>query len=738
MTRSVLLALVVLAACGDDSGPDTPDAAFDAAPTDLGPPPAPSGDRCERVRPGVGSDDAVAIGLSRAHATARFFRMAGGLLEADRALMAGLAAHGLSEDLLDGYADELDDVCVLEAAPAPRPVQVEELGWATRIRPGVTAERVETTATTVVIDLRDVTVDEATYLRASLESAIGTFTPLRHGVRRREGMTSELGEVGAPDTYQANGGNFDPEAWSGPGTAETRLVLTSARMAPAAAELALALRLGGHAWLVGEDVVTAVAEMHWSPVTTRGLAVHATELVDRASLERLPDYLPADVRSGDALAAAEALAPTGPPPPVSLAELPDERATFAHPDARAEQHEVDVDRPGLQAAALILHGSLRRFFPYFDVVPDRIDERLIEGLELLSTLDLDDRSAVVDWVRHLLNAVDDGHGFVFDFGATAAPEAPSHLPLALELVGEALLVYASDDPSVEAGDEVVSIGGESVASLYERYAELVSAASEGYRRDLVVRRLVLATTDTTVVVRAPTGEERTVTLAPILRTEHLALLRALTGRSSGPLGDLGRPDVHYINLDRSWVEHESTDVLALLSDAATSATGVIIDMRGYPRTSSFTWLQEMIGRVTGSTSMSARFEPPVWFGPDRLTFVSSQQTWPAPEGPALEVPVMWLVGPHTVSAAENISQIVVGADAVTVVGRQSASTNGNITGVELPGRLVATFTGMRVLDPDGDRFHGVGIVPDIEVEPTAQAIADGRDEIIEAALAALD
>ena len=728
---------MVLVACGDDGLPPVDAGAPDLPPTvDAGPPPPPSADLCDRVRPGPGTSDAVEVGLSRAHAAARFFRMDGSLLAADRALIAGLTEHGLSESLLDGYAAELD-LCAANAAGTPREIAVTDLGWATSIRAGVVATSPEAPTGRVVLDLRDLTVEEATYLRASLEGAVGAFTPLRHGVRRRQGMASELGEVGAPDAYEAGGGNFDPEPWTGEGSASTLIVLTGPRMAPAAAELAITLRLANRAWLVGEDVETGVAEMHWEPVVGRGLLIRDTELVDRTTLERVPDRIPADVRALDALLAAETLAPDGPPPPRTGA-LPDERAGFLHPDPRAEHHDVSVDRPALQAAGLILHGSLRRFFPYFDVVPDRIDERLASQLAALDELDLDDRAAVVDWVRHLLQAVDDGHGFVGDRGAPYDPEQPSHLPLALEFIGDRLVVYASADAEVHPGDEVLAIAGRRVPELYAEYAEVVSAASEGYRRDLVTRRLVQRSVTTTVVVRAPGDPERSVELEPVVATVQSELMRALTGRASGPLDDLGHPDVHYINLDGSWVVQDETDVLGLLARAAESARGVVVDMRGYPGGLSYRDQQEAIGRITGGAALSGHLVTPVWLGAGREASVEVQQTWPAPTGPALEVPVMWLVGPHTVSQAEHVSQVVVGSGAVTVVGRPSAATNGNITGVELPGRIVATFTGMRVTNPDGSRFHGVGIVPDVTVEPTPEGVAAGRDEILEAALAALE
>jgi hypothetical protein len=96
-------------------------------------------------------------------------------------------------------------------------------------------------------------------------------------------------------------------------------------------------------------------------------------------------------------------------------------------------------------------------------------------------------------------------------------------------------------------------------------------------------------------------------------------------------------------------------------------------------------------------------------------------------GPRFDGPIVVLTGPHAVSAAENFMQMLVGADRVTVVGQRSAGTNGNITGVSLPGGFGFTFTGMEVLNPDGSRFHGIGIEPDVYVPLTAQDLRDGVD-----------
>ena len=79
--------------------------------------------------------------------------------------------------------------------------------------------------------------------------------------------------------------------------------------------------------------------------------------------------------------------------------------------------------------------------------------------------------------------------------------------------------------------------------------------------------------------------------------------------------------------------------------------------------------------------------------------------------------------------------MLVDAGRVTVVGRTSAGTNGNITGIQLPGAFALSFTGMEVLHADGAPFHGIGIVPDVEVLLDAVSLRDGHDPELETAIA---
>src|SRR5262249_23002440 len=130
------------------------------------------------------------------------------------------------------------------------------------------------------------------------------------------------------------------------------------------------------------------------------------------------------------------------------------------------------------------------------------------------------------------------------------------------------------------------------------------------------------------------------------------------------------------------------------------------------------------------------FRTPVLTGPEQQTVSEDSYALPPLTSPSFAGPIALLVGHTTVSAAENFSTMLVDAKRVHVIGRNSAGTNGNITGVQLPGHFAFTFTGMEVRHADAKKsvFHGVGIVPDIDVPLTAQAFAAGDDPELDAAV----
>ena len=96
-----------------------------------------------------------------------------------------------------------------------------------------------------------------------------------------------------------------------------------------------------------------------------------------------------------------------------------------------------------------------------------------------------------------------------------------------------------------------------------------------------------------------------------------------------------------------------------------------------------------------------------------------------------------LINNETGSAAEDMVVLLQGAGRATIIGEPSRGSTGQLLMVALPGGGKGYICTANCKYPDGKRFVGVGIQPDIPVERTIEGVTKGQDEILEAATAHL-
>lgn len=96
--------------------------------------------------------------------------------------------------------------------------------------------------------------------------------------------------------------------------------------------------------------------------------------------------------------------------------------------------------------------------------------------------------------------------------------------------------------------------------------------------------------------------------------------------------------------------------------------------------------------------------------------------------------VIVIVNENTISSSEYTTMAFSAAPNVTVIGSTTAGADGNVSPIVLPGGVRTGISGIGVYYPDGRETQQIGIVPQLEVKPTIQGIADGRDEPLEKAL----
>lgn len=707
--------LVLLACSSTDSGASAPE---DTAVTW-------STDPCAHVRGGPRSAADPVVALSEAHALVRLFGPDDAASTPDLALADALSGSAaLTAPDLGAYVAGLTDACLVDADDTPLGAAsvtlVGDVAWVT---PGTGTVTLPEGTAAVAIDLRELAQTDG--LPAALADAIGpalaTDVPLAdREVRTWSGFVDQVfAEANAYTTSR----DTVADTLVATGTADLPLILvTGARVAPSAAYVATSLHEAGRAWIVGADVPTIVGELGWAPVGGVGVAERVARL--ERDGDAIPDWTSPDVSTSAPEAVVGNWADWG-TPGVATGDVTRER--IAKRDPWDDTAAPDLSDLGSARAALVVtHGILRSFFPYFDVVGDEIDDRLVETLP---TLVDGDRCQTVMAIGRMGNAVHDGHYFFGDLDeAGCYGDFEGYFPVSLQFVdGEPVVRFSAAD-GVNPGDTLVARDGESVDGLIAGWREWHAGATEGYALDLAARELNYLDGDTTFTLRAPDGTERDVVVAPADYDTYATVPFGATIRGDGTLADLGAADIGYLNLD-SAVTTDDDQVDEVL---ASGVRALVVDMRGYPAVNHYTVVEDL---VSGSFS-SPQFHTPTWTGPD--SFESVDGTYEFDGFGTFTGPVVLLVHQTTVSAAENFATMLVGADRVTVLGHQSAGTNGNITGARLPGGFYFTFTGMQVLYPDGSTFHGVGILPDETIDPTAEDLATGADPVLARAVAILE
>ena len=100
-----------------------------------------------------------------------------------------------------------------------------------------------------------------------------------------------------------------------------------------------------------------------------------------------------------------------------------------------------------------------------------------------------------------------------------------------------------------------------------------------------------------------------------------------------------------------------------------------------------------------------------------------------------EKPVVVLMSEKTQSKAEYTIMSIRNGENVTVMGKNSVGSDGDVAYLPLPGGMNMMFTSQGIYTPDGGQTQRIGLTPDIEAHPTIEGIKEGRDELMEAAVA---
>lgn len=470
-------------------------------------------------------------------------------------------------------------------------------------------------------------------------------------------------------------------------------------------------------WLGDRDAAVAAWQALDAMAWQEGLIDFVVDK-DPATLALLDDPRLADVRRHEALAKRDTAAP-----------------------ALVVPYAPQLTEAQRIAGLSQLWMTARDRFVWFDHVPELDWDRLyLDTLPLVQQAQ--DTEAYYRVLARFMAKLQDGHTGVFPPKELESRWYARPGLRTARLEGKVVVTSVADAAlqrqGVKPGDIIEAIDGEPV----QRYAERVVQpyASSSTSQDLEVRMYTYGllagdAAKPVVLTVAHSGGHRSEVRAARSGFKTIAA-------ASTPLLTFREDGVAVLRVARL-EDDASVKALKQDLDRVLAAPGLILDLRGngggntrfglsilrFVAAAPLPQLRSAM-RDNGSSLQQARSGRLIEWLPVRDDVLM-------PEPRAYKGPVAMLVDAATFSAGEDTAAVFHLMRRGPLVGQATGGSTGQPLTLELPGGGSARICVKRDSYPDGSDFVGVGVLPDIVANRTIADVRDGKDSVLEQAVAAL-
>lgn len=390
--------------------------------------------------------------------------------------------------------------------------------------------------------------------------------------------------------------------------------------------------------------------------------------------------------------------------------------------------------------------AVRTYFAHWEGVPDLDLDRAFQEYAAEAAVAPDRRSfslASMAFLARLRN----GHTGFFDNWLKGSEGASPGFSLRREADG-GWIVVESRHPGIEPGDQVTDIDGRPVGDVVADMLPYISASSDREARRRVwysgllwpERFTLLMADGRRVDVHRGVDELRPVTAR---RFETRQLEGGVAYVRIPSFGSPAMEDSTLAFLERR-AEAPAIVVDVRRNGGGTTPTRLIEGLmdrpyRGFGESTSFDiGLYSAYRRINEIVSPGAlddfsRGYVGAFAGFDRprLVFPGEVQQ---PGTPVYAGPLLILVDAGCASACEDFVLPLETSGRATLVGEATQGSTGQPFLWDFGNGMSFRVSAKRVLMPDGSRFEGVGIEPDVEVVPTADELRRAEDPVLRRAL----
>lgn len=272
---------------------------------------------------------------------------------------------------------------------------------------------------------------------------------------------------------------------------------------------------------------------------------------------------------------------------------------------------------------------------------------------------------------------------------------------------------------LRVGDAITKIDGRTVKAIFDEQEKYITGSNLAKKKASWYSTIFDGPSDAVEIEYVRNNETSTKTIKQYL----LANLK--TDPKKGEKFKTIEGNIGYVNtglIDIKDVE--------IIMEEFKNTDAIIFDIRTYPSASFYQTLSKYINS-TGNSFYKSIY--PDLNYPGKFIWKEGTKSFFSDEL-KYKGKVVLLTNEKAISHAEFTIMCLQSGDNVTTIGSQTSGADGNVSVFKMVDGYSTGISGIGIFYPDGTETQRKGVKIDIEINPTIEGIAAGRDEILEKAI----
>jgi C-terminal processing protease CtpA/Prc len=390
---------------------------------------------------------------------------------------------------------------------------------------------------------------------------------------------------------------------------------------------------------------------------------------------------------------------------------------------------LDYNKKDSRVLMLFVYWNvIEYFFPYKYVMDQKWDKTLEQTLPLI--LDTTNDVEFLSVMKRMSTNLNDGHVMFHIYPRLGSVyKELVYFPATGKIIDEKLVVTEilgdslAEAYNIKIGDVITKINGKTIKNHIDENRDLIHASNEVSFLNKVVAPILTSDLENVKVEFLKDGNQEI--------KEMIWFNYHDSHRNEFKKGAMKKKDkfklldnnIGYVNMGAIKPKNIPDMVEALKSTKA-----IVFDMRNYPKES----YAEIANFLSPKENKFAIYTYPCLNYPGRYIWVEGTNCGTENKD-NYKGKVILLLNEDTYSQSEWTAMCFQTAGNTTIIGSQTAGTDGNVFEFEFQ-QFHTGFSGIGVYYPDKRETQRIGIIPDIEVKPTIKGIQEGKDEVLDRAL----